>query len=108
MKTARPHLISISGSVHAGKTTISRMLPEVHKTIIEFVRRVPSSSLDVIIDYPFTYKAQREIVTALDGINFETKWFLLKPSIDSTNLTLQETLERILKTFSERKNDEVS
>lgn len=110
-----PQLISISGSVHSGKTTISRMLaaempnamfvdgdlisswvgtkyprgatiddilPDVHKTIIEFVRPVLRSGLDVIVDYPFTDAVRKQIITALGGIDFETKWFLLKPAME--------------------------
>ncbi|MBP6038466.1 MAG: AAA family ATPase [Candidatus Saccharimonas sp.] len=110
----KPKLISISGSVHAGKTTISRMLaaempnalyvdgdlisawiganypktatiddmlPEIHKTIIEMVHPVLQSGLDVIIDYPFTDEVRREIIGALQDVEFEAKWFLLKPSM---------------------------
>ncbi len=114
MKSAKPRLISISGSVHSGKTTISRMLaaempnamfvdgdlisswvgtkypknatiddilPEVHKTIIELIRPVLRSGLDVIVDYQFTDQVRKEIVVALEDVDFETKWFLLKPAM---------------------------
>ncbi len=110
-----PKLISISGSVHSGKTTISRMLaaempnamfvdgdlisswvgtkypksatiddilPEVHKTIIELIRPVLRSGLNVIVDYPFTDQVRQEIVAALEDVDFETKWFLLKPAME--------------------------
>ncbi len=110
-----PRLISISGSVHSGKTTISRMLaaqmpnamyvdgdlisswvsknypkdatmddmlPEVHERIIEFIEHPLKDGLDVIVDYPFTDTVREQITKALEGVTFEAKWFLLKPSME--------------------------
>ncbi len=111
----KPRLISISGSVHAGKTTISRMiaakmpnafyidgdmvtawvgegysgtatidniLPEAHERLIELIKPGLRSGVDVIVDYFFSDETRRQILEALHGINFEAKWFLLKPDIE--------------------------
>ncbi len=111
----KPRLISISGSIHSGKTTISRMLalddttalylngdliaawvgakypdsssiedilPEVHQTIIDIVKAALEDGNDIIVDYPLSDKTRRQIIDSLRSVEFEAKWFLLKPNID--------------------------
>lgn len=110
-----PRLISISGAVHSGKTTISRMiaakmpnafyvdgdlvsawvgqefpeytpidamLPKIHLHIIDLIRAALKNELDVIVDYPFNDAARTQIIQALEGVRFETKWFVLRPGIE--------------------------
>ena len=112
---AFPRLISISGSVHSGKTTISRMLaakmpnafyvdgdlisswvgqaysrdttiddmlPDIHSKIIEFIKPALRDGNDTIVDYPFSDKVRGQILEELRPIEFESKWFLLKPDIE--------------------------
>lgn len=109
-----PRLISISGSVHSGKTTVSRLiaakmpnalyldgdmitaamgenypveasiddlLPDVHEQIIKIIAASLKRGLDIIVDYPFDDKDRNEIVACLAGIDFQVKWFLLRPDI---------------------------
>src|ERR1700756_202245 len=110
----RPKIVSISGSVHSGKTTVSRMiaakmpnafyldgdllstwvgrnysksstiddmLPEVHERIIDLIEVTLKNGLDIIVDYPFNDEAREQILNALSGLEYEAKWFLLKPDI---------------------------
>lgn len=109
-----PRLISISGSVHSGKTTISRMLavkmpgafyidgdlistwagqiyskdaiigdmlPDIHNKIIEFIKPALRDGNDVVVDYPFNDEVRGQIIEELRCIDFEPKWFLLRPDI---------------------------
>lgn len=109
-----PRLISISGSVHSGKTTISRMLavnmpnafyidgdlisawvgqkfpkntpindllPETHLHITKLIYAGLKDGLDVIVDYPFSDRIRNQIVQSLGDVEFEAKWFILRPDI---------------------------
>lgn len=109
----KPKLFSISGSVHSGKTTISRMLAvemsnaayidgdligqwvkmhnldrgmeanlsDVHEMIIDLLKANLVVGVDVIIDYQFTDQTRQEVIDVLSDIEYEARWFLLKPDI---------------------------